>query len=114
MLRLPRASPLLPSPREALQCVRPVFSVEAPMRRVNLVAAAATVAVGVLAGLAVPASAQAPATSVTAFEGARLIVGDGGAPIDNATLVVDGARIVQAGAAADVRIPAGAARVSLA
>src|SRR6266849_324560 len=84
------------------------------MRRVNVVAAAATVAVGVLAGLAGPARAQAPATSVTAFEGARLIVGDGGAPIENATLVVDGARIVQAGRAADVRVPAGATRVSLA
>jgi imidazolonepropionase-like amidohydrolase len=84
------------------------------MRRVNVVAAAATVALGVLAGLAVPASAQAPATSVTAFEGARLIVGDGSAPIENATLVVDGARIVQAGKAADVRVPAGATRVSLA
>jgi imidazolonepropionase-like amidohydrolase len=84
------------------------------MRRVNLVAAAATVAVGVLAGLAGPASAQAPATSVTAFEGARLIVGDGSAPIENATLVVDGARIVQAGRASDVRVPAGATRVNLA
>jgi imidazolonepropionase-like amidohydrolase len=84
------------------------------MRRVNLVAAAATVAVGVLAGLAGPASAQAPATPVTAFEGARLIVGDGSAPIENATLVVEGARIVQAGRAADVRVPAGATRVSLA
>ncbi len=47
------------------------------------------------------------------FEGARLIVGDG-RTIENGTLVVDGARIVQAGAAADVRVPAGAARVSLA
>jgi imidazolonepropionase-like amidohydrolase len=58
--------------------------------------------------------AQAPAPGVTVFEGARLIVGDGRAPIENATLVVDGARIVQAGSAADVRVPAAAARVSLA
>ena len=35
----------------------------------------------------VPASAQAPA-GVTVFEGARLIVGDGRAPIENATFVV--------------------------
>ena len=41
-------------------------------------------------------------------------MGDGRAPIENATLVVDGTRIVQAGGAADVRVPAGAARVSLA
>ena len=84
------------------------------MRRVNAVAVATTIAVGVLGGLAGPVRAQAPATSVTVYEGARLIVGDGSAPIENATLVVDGARIVQAGRAADVRVPAGATRVSLA
>jgi imidazolonepropionase-like amidohydrolase len=84
------------------------------MRRVNVVTAAVTAAFAVLAGLAAPALAQAPATGVTAFEGARLIVGDGRAPIENATLVVDGTKIVQAGSAADVRVPAGAARVSLA
>ena len=79
------------------------------MRRLNAAAAAATAALGVLAGLSVPTRAQ-----VTAFEGARLIVGDGRAPIENATLIVNGTRIVQAGAAAAVSVPAGAARVSLA
>jgi imidazolonepropionase-like amidohydrolase len=79
------------------------------MHRVNVVAVAATVALVVW--LAGPARAQ---TGVTAFEGARLIVGDGGAPIDNATVVVEGAKIIQAGRAADVQVPAGAARVSLA
>jgi imidazolonepropionase-like amidohydrolase len=51
--------------------------------------------------------------SVTAYEGARLIVGDGRV-IENATLVVDGAKIAQAGTVADVRVPAGATRVNLA
>ena len=88
------------------------FTVEVPMRRVNAVAVAATVVLGLSVGFAVPARAQAPA--VTVFEGARLIVGDGSAPIENATLVVDGAKIAQAGRAADVRVPAGAARVNLA
>ena len=36
------------------------------------------------------------------------------APIENATIVVDGARITQVGRAADVKAPAGATRVSLA
>ena len=79
------------------------------MYRVNALAAAAVVAAGVLAGIAGLAFAQ----SVTAFEGARLIVGDGRV-IENAVLVVDGARIAQAGVAGDVRVPAGATRVSLA
>jgi len=49
----------------------------------------------------------------TAYEGARLIVGDGRV-IENATLVVEGTKIVQAGGAAEVAVPAGATRVSLA
>ncbi len=52
------------------------------------------------------------ATSVTAFEGARVIVGDG-TEIDNATILIDGPRIVQVGRGADVTVPAGARRVSL-
>jgi imidazolonepropionase-like amidohydrolase len=83
------------------------------MRAVNAVALVSTLAFVAFGGSAVSVLAQAPAADVTAFEGARLIVGDGRA-IENATLVVDGARIVQAGAAADVRVPAGAKRVNLA
>jgi imidazolonepropionase-like amidohydrolase len=77
--------------------------------RINVVAIVAVVVLGFLAGLASPV----PAQSVTAFEGVRLIVGDGGV-IENATLVVEGAKIAQAGRAADVRVPAGAKRVDLA
>ena len=80
------------------------------MHRMNhVVAVAAVVTLGFLAGFASPASAQ----SVTAFEGARLIVGDGRV-IENATLVVEGARIAQVGGKADVRVPNGARRVDLA
>ena len=79
------------------------------MHRVNMIAVAAVVTLGFLTGFARPASAQ----SVTAFEGARLIVGDGSV-IENATLVVEGARITQVGRTADVRVPAGATRVDLA
>jgi imidazolonepropionase-like amidohydrolase len=82
---------------------------EIPMRRVNAGRAVAVVVIGLLTGLAAPAFAQ----SVTAYEGARLIVGDGRV-IENATLVVDGAKIVRAGGVAEVRVPAGARRVNLA
>jgi imidazolonepropionase-like amidohydrolase len=58
--------------------------------------------------------AQAPATGVTVFEGARIIVGDGRPAIENASFIVNGERIQQVGRAADVRVPAGATRVSLA
>src|SRR5882672_9421197 len=73
------------------------------MRRLNAVAVAAIAAV---AALAHPARAD-----VTAFEGARLIVGNGSV-IENATLVIDGNKIVQAGQG--VAVPAGATRVNLA
>src|SRR5262245_13483197 len=60
------------------------------------------------------APAQAPAPAVTLFEGARVITGDGRAPLENASFVVSGGRFSQVGSAASVRVPAGATRVSLA
>jgi imidazolonepropionase-like amidohydrolase len=77
------------------------------MRTINVAAVAATVALGVTAGSAFPAWAQ----GVTAYEGARIIVGDGRV-IENGTLVVEGARITQVGAG--ITAPAGATRVNLA
>jgi imidazolonepropionase-like amidohydrolase len=77
------------------------------MRTIN--SAAAFAVLGITLGLAAPAGAQ-----VTAFEGVRIIVGNESAPIENATLVVEGNKIVQAGRTADVRVPAGATRVNLA
>src|SRR5688572_7614252 len=52
--------------------------------------------------------------TVTVFEGARLIIGDGRAPIENSAFVVSGGRFTQVGRSGDVKIPAGATRVSLA
>ncbi len=60
---------------------------------------------------ALPLAAQTAAT-VTVFEGARVIAGDGRV-IEDATFVVDGARFAAAGRTGDVRVPAGARRVSL-
>jgi imidazolonepropionase-like amidohydrolase len=51
---------------------------------------------------------------VTAFEGARVIVGDGTDPIDNAVVLVRDGRITQVGAAGAVTVPEGATRVALA
>ena len=56
-------------------------------------------------------SGQAPANRVTAFQGARVIVGDGRV-LDNATIIVDGARISRVGAG-NVQVPPGATRVDL-
>ncbi|HUP95184.1 MAG TPA: amidohydrolase family protein [Burkholderiales bacterium] len=60
-------------------------------------------------GLMPSASAQV----VTAFEGGRLILGDGRV-IENGTLLMQGDKIIQAGPSADVRLPGGAKRVNVA
>ena len=78
------------------------------MRRMFTAAFAA-----VLAFAAAPSFAQAAKARIVAYEGARLIVGDGGAPIENGVLLVEGTRIVQAGAARAVTVPGNATRVNL-
>jgi len=70
-------------------------------------------ALGLLAAAcSAPAPEEAPASTATAFEGARLIVGDG-QTIENATFVVDDTRFVAVGATGAVEVPEGAARVDL-
>ena len=70
-------------------------------------------ALGLLAAAcSAPAPEEAPASTATAFEGARLIVGDG-QTIENATFVVDDTRFVAVGATGAVEVPDGAARVDL-
>ena len=55
-----------------------------------------------------------PASSAVVFEGARLIVGDGSPPVENAAWVVDGGRLVEVGPAAELDAWPGAKRVDLA
>jgi imidazolonepropionase-like amidohydrolase len=73
----------------------------------HLVAATLAIAAGVI----MPVSTQSGAVI---YEGARVIVGDRSAPIDNAAFVVDGGRITQVGRAGELKAPAKATRVNLA
>ena len=52
-------------------------------------------------------------TTVVVYEGARLIVGDGSAAIENAVFAVDNGRFVAVGATSEVSAPPGATRVDL-
>jgi len=63
-------------------------------------------AVLLLAGSSGPAGAQAP--QALAIQGATLIDGNGGAPLANSVIVIQGNRIVATGAAGQVQVPAGA------
>ena len=56
-------------------------------------------------------TAQAP--RVTLFEGARLIVGDGSTPIQDAAFIVENGRFTAIGRKGQVKAPAGATRVDL-
>jgi len=63
-----------------------------------------------------PSAAQRPPTSfrtATLFEGARLISGDGGTPIENAAFLVQNSRFTRVGRKGEILPPAGASRVDL-
>jgi imidazolonepropionase-like amidohydrolase len=57
--------------------------------------------------------AQTRRTGVTVFEGARLITGDGGAPIENSAFIVENNLFTRVGRRGDLQVPAGAMRVDL-
>ncbi len=59
------------------------------------------------------AQRQAPSGGATLYEGARLIVGDGNAPIENSAFLVENNRFTRVGRKGEIQAPAGAARVDL-
>ena len=61
-----------------------------------------------------PAAEQRPAaTNSTLFEGARLITGDGGAPIEDSAFLIEADRITAVGKKGQIQLPQGATRVDL-
>ncbi len=84
------------------------------MRRLNLASIAKVATLFAVSGLAITACSPPPLEGVTAYEGGRLIIGNGSAPIENATFVVDGSEIIAVGPTGEVEVPEGAGRVSLA
>jgi imidazolonepropionase-like amidohydrolase len=86
------------------------------MRTINwqgqrMLAAAGAVVTGAIVALVSAAHAQGAAT---VFEGARVVVGDGSTPIENAVIVVTNGTITDVGPAGRVKVPSSATRVSLA
>jgi len=55
---------------------------------------------------------QPPAAGVL-FEGARLITGEGSAPIENSAFLIENGRLTSVGRKGEIRLPAGAVRVDL-
>ena len=81
------------------------------MRRLNRISSLLFTACLFLAALA--SSDAKSQTAVTVYEGARLITGDGGAPIENSAFVVDNNRFAAVGRRGEVAVPRGATRVDL-
>jgi imidazolonepropionase-like amidohydrolase len=79
----------------------------------KLVSYLLTIACWLLAGNSSEVKSQSPAPTVTVFEGARLITGDGSAPIENAAFVVENDHFTQVGRRGEVTVPAGATHVDL-
>ncbi len=75
-----------------------------------LVAVGLAVAIWSQQGAAQPPTASQRATL---FEGARLIAGDGLAPIENAAFLVENGRFIRVGRKGEIQAPAGAIRVDL-
>src|SRR4029450_8737391 len=69
-----------------------------------------------LAGTSVPKAGQqrsGTTARVPLYEGARLITGDGGAPIENSAFLVDDTKFSRVGRKGELQAPPGAARVDL-
>ena len=86
--------------------------VNAESRHVTFLAGLFSVALLLATGCSTPQTTESPA-AVTVFEGARLIVGDGSQPIENAAFIVENNRFTAVGQRGQLNVPAGASRVDL-
>ncbi|MCI0437214.1 MAG: amidohydrolase family protein [Gemmatimonadetes bacterium] len=59
------------------------------------------------------ADAPAPAGNATLFTGARIITGDGSAPIENGAFVVENGRFTHVGTSVEIQVPSGTPHVDL-
>ena len=82
------------------------------MRRVTFLTGLFSIALFLATGCSRPETVEAPRATV--FEGARLIVGDGSEPIEDAAFIVENDRFTAVGRRGQLTVPAGAARVDLA
>ena len=83
------------------------------MRRLLLALALPACACLIATTYSTRVAGQAQAPRVMVFEGARLITGDGTAPIEDSAFVVENARFTRVGRRGQVTVPSGATHVDL-
>jgi len=81
--------------------------------RLNLLVVFILSTVAACSSPAPTAEQQAATATATLFEGARLITGDGSAPIEDAAFLIESDTITRVGKKGEIQPPAGAARVDL-
>ena len=81
--------------------------------RLRLLVGGVPLALLALTGCAADNGDAEAAPSVTVFEGARVITGEGSDPIEDAVIVVENDRITQVGARSAIQVPEGALEVDL-
>ena len=67
-----------------------------------------TAAILLTCALAACSTVETQGTQVTVFEGARLITGEGSAPIENSAFIVENTRFTRVGRRGELPAPAGA------
>lgn len=83
-------------------------------RILTLVGSAVIAAAAIVYGLSPVALAKGDqGTRITVFDGARILDGNGGAPIENGRLVVQDGRVTTVGSSSAVSIPQGATRIDV-
>ena len=88
--------------------------VQAESRHVTFIASLISIALFLATGCSTPATLETPqGAGVTVFEEARLIVGDGSGPIEDAAFVVQNGQFTEVGRRGELNVPAGAQRVDL-
>jgi len=70
-------------------------------------------AVKILLGLLIASVCLSQGNQTVLFEGARLIIGDGSAPIENSAFLIENNRFTRVGRKGELQSPAGATRVDL-
>lgn len=83
------------------------------MRRMTSCLLAAASIAAVAACYSPPASQTAESSRATLFEGARLVTGDGSAPIDDSAFLVENGQFTRVGRRGELPLPPGASRVDL-
>ena len=82
-------------------------------RQATLLAGLSLITLFLAAACSTPQTVERTQSTAVVYEGARLIVGDGSEPIEDAAFVVENYRFTEVGSRGQLDVPAGAARVDL-